>query len=250
MHFPLLPTFVRPCETPSAGPVSRCNARSFRRSLREAPSAGPFAGPCETPFEESCSACCFSKKETYLCRPFENLSMQDSLYILNFSGWKIGTHELEFQLDKTFFADFPDSEIQESKLNVTGTLDKKQNMLILDLQVEGEVILPCDRCAEDTWIHVENVDHLLVKFGDKTNTDEDDVWTLGPSEYQLDIKRRMFEMALLALPSRRIHSKEADCNPVVLGALNTYRVEENADSIWKDLKDFDTDEFDPSDEEE
>jgi len=205
---------------------------------------------CATSYKVSFEESCFSKKETYLCRPFENLSMQDSLYILNFSGWKIGTHELEFKLDKTFFADFPDSEIQESKLNVTGTLDKKQNMLILDLQVEGEVLLPCDRCAEDTWIHVENVDHLLVKFGDKTNTDEDDVWTLGPSEYQLDIKRRMFEMALLSLPSRRIHSKEADCNPVVLGALNTYRVEENADSIWKDLKDFDTDEFDPSDEEE
>ena len=186
----------------------------------------------------------------YICRPFENLSMQDSLYTLNFSGWKLGVHELEFQLDKTFFADFPDSEIQESKLNVTGTLDKKQNMLILDLQVEGEVLLPCDRCAEDTWIHVENVDHLLVKFGDQTNTDEDDVWILGPSEHQLDIKRRVYELALLALPIRRVHSKEADCNPVVLGALNTYRVEENADSIWKGLKDLDTDEFDPSDEEE
>ncbi len=186
----------------------------------------------------------------YICRPFENQTMQDPLYILNFSGWKLGEHELNFELDKTFFADFPESEIQESKLNVTGTLDKKQNMLVLDLQVEGEVLLPCDRCAEDTWIHVENVDHLLVKFGEQTNTDEDDVWTLGPSEHQLDIKRRIYEMALLALPPRRVHSNEADCNPVVLGALNTYRVEENADSIWKDLKDFDTDEFDPSDEEE
>ena len=81
-------------------------------------------------------------------------------------------------------------------------------------------------------------------------SDEDDVWTIGPSEHQLDIKRRIYEMALLALPQRRVHSNEADCNPVVLQALNTYRVEDNADNIWKDLKDFDTDEFDPSDEEE
>jgi len=186
----------------------------------------------------------------YLCPPFENHPMQDPLYTLNFSGWKLGEHELNFQLDETFFADFPESEIQESKLNVTGTLDKKQNMLVLDLQVEGEVLLPCDRCAEDTWIHVENVDHLLVKFGEETNTDEDDVWTLGPNEHELDIKRRIYEMALLALPQRRVHSNEADCNPVVLQALNTYRVEDNADSIWKGLKDLELDEFDPSDEEE
>lgn len=175
---------------------------------------------------------------------------RDDRFLVPFAGWKNGEHELSFELDQTFFESFPSSEIGPSEFNVTGKLVKSETMLILDISLAGEAKFPCDRCGEECTVHMESVDHWVVKFGQESNFDNEDIWVLGPAEYRLDLRERLFELAHLALPARRIHSRESDCSEEVIGTLDKYRVEENSDSRWIDLKNLQLDENDPSDEEE
>lgn len=175
---------------------------------------------------------------------------RDDRFMLPFAGWKNGEHELSFELDQPFFDSFPSSEIGPSKFNVTGKLVKSETLLILDISLSGEAQFACDRCGEDCTVHMESVDHWLVKFGPETNFDNEDVWQLGPAEYRIDLRERLFELAHLALPARRVHTYEDECSSEVLDALDKHKVEENSDSRWIDLKNLQLDEYDPSDEEE
>ena len=175
---------------------------------------------------------------------------RDDRFLVPFSGWKNGVHDLSFEMDQAFFESFPSSEIGPSQFTVTGKLQKSETMLILDISLEGDADFPCDRCGEECTIHMESVDHWVVKFGQETNFDNEDIWELGPAEYRLDLRERLFELAHLALPARRVHARESDCSKEVISALDKYSVEENSDSRWIDLKNLQLDEYDPSDEEE
>lgn len=175
---------------------------------------------------------------------------RDDRFLVPFSGWKNGVHDLSFEMDQAFFESFPSSEIGPSQFTVTGKLQKSETMLILDISLAGEANFACDRCGDDCKVHMESVDHWVVKFGQETNFDNEDIWELSPAEYRLDLRERLFELAHLALPARRVHARESDCSNEVISALHKHRVEENSDSRWIDLKNLQLDENDPSDEEE
>lgn len=189
-------------------------------------------------------------KNVYICRPFEIKVMKKSLCTIPFSGWKNGLHEIDFELDQSFFEDFPTTEFDGANLKFHVVLNKQETLLELDIELEGAVQLPCDRCGENFNFNMNGYDHLLVKFGHETKTDEDEVWTLGPSEYQLEVANRFYELVILSLPARRMHENQEDCNPDVVLAIEEYSVEKDSDDQWKDIKNFENFEFNPSDEEE
>ncbi|MFM7770670.1 MAG: YceD family protein [Bacteroidota bacterium] len=176
--------------------------------------------------------------------------MKKSFCTIPFSGWKNGPHKIDFELDQTFFESFPTTEFDGAKLHFAVELNKQETMLELDIDLTGTVQLPCDRCGEIFNFNLEGYDHLLVKFSHETQTDEDEVWTLGPSEYQLDLTSRFYELVILSLPARRMHVNEIECNVEVVQAIETYSVEKDSDDQWKDIKNFENFEFNPSDEEE
>ncbi len=176
--------------------------------------------------------------------------MKKSLCTIPFSGWKNGFFEIDFELDQTFFEDFPSTEFDGAKLHFTVGLNKQETMMELEIDLTGTVELPCDRCGENFNFNLEGYDHLLVKFGHETQTDEDEVWILGPSEYQLDLAARFYELVVLSLPARRMHEHVNECNPDVVSAIVDYSVEKDSDDQWKDIKNFENFEFNPSDEEE
>jgi len=176
--------------------------------------------------------------------------MKKSLCILPFSGWKNGLHEIDFELDQTFFEDFPTSEFDNANLTFHVNLNKQETLLELDIELEGTVVLPCDRCGESFHFSMNGYDQLLVKFGQETKTEDDEVWILGPSEYQLDLSSRFYELVILSLPARRMHENELDCNLEVVQAIEKHSVEKDSDDNWKDIKNFENFEFNPSDEEE
>jgi len=153
-----------------------------------------------------------------------------------FIGLKLGVHEFEFTLDDAFFESFEFSEIESATIEAQVTLEKQTTMLVVDVALKGEVGCTCDRCGERILIPVEAKHRLVVKFGNETKELEDDLLVLGPAEHEIDLAQYLYESAQLALPARRVHEIEADCEPTAIAKLQQYQIDKTHNSQWAELK--------------
>ena len=86
-----------------------------------------------------------------------------------------------------------------------------------------------------------------MKFGNETSEQDDDILILGPNEHEIDLAQYFYEYAHLALPARKAHADEADCNQQVLQQLAKYKVDQTANTQWAALKNLNYE--DPEDNE-
>jgi uncharacterized metal-binding protein YceD (DUF177 family) len=156
-------------------------------------------------------------------------------FIIPFAGLKPGSHQFEFLLEESFFKEFEYSEVDNGRFVVSVVLDKRSNMMEMTLSLNGEMTWPCDVCGDPVSVKVTGSDHWIIKFGDHTDDQDDDIWTYGPQEHQIDIRQRLFELVHLSLPMRRAH-EEGMCNPSIMKKMKDYRMEEDADTQWIALK--------------
>ena len=118
--------------------------------------------------------------------------------------------------------------------------------MILTMDLNGTVMIPCDRCLEELQLSVSMQGDLYVKVGDPDKSNEDVVF-ISPDEYELDLSHHMYEFIMLSLPYRRIHPEnnrgESLCNQEMLLKLAKFSTggppegENNStDPRWDDLK--------------
>lgn len=153
-----------------------------------------------------------------------------------FIGLKLGVHEFEFTLDDAFFESFEFSEIDSAAIQVHVALEKQTTMLVLDINLSGSVKCTCDRCGDGISITVKAEHRLVAKLGSETKELEDDLLVLGPAEHEIDLAQYLYESAQLALPARKVHDHEADCNPEAMSKLQKYQIDKTHNSQWAELK--------------
>jgi uncharacterized metal-binding protein YceD (DUF177 family) len=164
------------------------------------------------------------------------------LYAIPVSGIKEGHHLFEFEINKTFFDLFEESEIKEGDLVAVIKIEKSPSHLDLDIEISGKVRICCDRCLEMFYHPVDCENRLLVKYGPKKDESDPEVITVPRDEQELDLKQYLYEFIHLALPIRRTHPDNAKgmstCNPVMLQKLKEHLVEEDGrnDPRWDKLK--------------
>ncbi len=126
-------------------------------------------------------------------------------YTIPFVGLKLGQHKYNFNLNKKFFEHFEYDEFHQVNLNLEVILDKKPNMLEIDLLFQGSVNLSCDRTNEPFDLPINGNYHILVKFGEKKDDMHDELVILPHGAHQINIQQQVYESIVLALPSKRIH---------------------------------------------
>lgn len=171
----------------------------------------------------------------------ENLSK----YRIVYQGLSEGVHNFNFDIDNSFFESLEYSDIKKGKLNAHVVLNKKSSFLELDFQIDGSVVVICDRCLDEFDQAIKFEGKLFVKF---TSTEEDlaeNIICLSPSDNELDISHYIYESISLSIPIKRVHpdneNGESTCNPEMIKKLNNYKTSESAegnniDPRWNDLK--------------
>jgi uncharacterized metal-binding protein YceD (DUF177 family) len=150
-------------------------------------------------------------------------------YIIPFKGLSAGIHEFRWTLDDRFFGRFPESEILGGSLDVLVTLNKKSRFLELDFRLEGTLKVPCDRCLDPVAVPSSLQSVLIVRFGDTTHEETDELLILAYEEHELDVAQYIYEYAHLSLPFRKVHGTDQAgqslCNPEMMKKLEQYLVE-------------------------
>ncbi|MDO1512787.1 DUF177 domain-containing protein [Maribacter confluentis] len=175
--------------------------------------------------------------------------MKQKEFNIPFSGLKQGKHHFNYQIDNTFFDSFGYDEFNAANVNLDVVLYKSSTMLELDLEASGTVNVNCDITSEPYEQPIDGELHLVVKFGEEFNDEDDEILILPHGEHQLNIAQYVYEMLVLAVPQKRIHPgiEDGTLQSEVLDRLNELRPKEKRtdkeenDPRWDELKKLLTD---------
>ncbi len=126
-------------------------------------------------------------------------------FIIPFIGLKEGNHSFQYQIDNTFFEEFQYNEFNETDINIDINFIKKSTLLELTFSITGTVNIPCDVTGELYNQNIEGEYKLVVKFGPEFNDDNDEILILPYDEYQMNVAQYIYELAVLSVPTKRVH---------------------------------------------
>ncbi|MEM1120664.1 MAG: DUF177 domain-containing protein, partial [Bacteroidota bacterium] len=159
------------------------------------------------------------------------------------SGLKIGTHSFDFQIDSSFFANFPDSLMQEGQFEVHLDFEKRLNLYEMHFSFSGHTKTACDRCLMELNFPVKGENLMLVKFAE-AYLEEVDVLYIPINTEELNVAKFIYEYLSLAVPYIKTYDCESEeerpCDEAMLKRLNQAN-DKSSDSqgtnpIWDNLK--------------
>jgi uncharacterized metal-binding protein YceD (DUF177 family) len=161
-------------------------------------------------------------------------------YTIKFVGLKLGLHNFEYQIDNKFFEHFEYNEFNDANVTVTVTLNKKTTLLEFHFEASGTVNVNCDLTNEPYDQSISNAFDLVVKFGDEYNDENEEILIVPHGEYEINTAQYLYELMVLAVPSKRIHPGVED------GTLNSEILEKLEELSPKgDIEKDDNEDIDP-----
>jgi len=170
-------------------------------------------------------------------------------YNISFKGLKNGLHKFEYQIGASFFDLFENPLVENGLLNAVVSLNKNQNMLVVDFNISGKVNSICDNCLEPVEIPVDCSNRLYFNFGHEHAEQSEEIIVLSYEEHQINVAQWLYEFIIVSLPIRHIHPEDENgnstCNTQMLEKLDEYLVkeenkigktEDNSDPRWDALK--------------
>ena len=144
------------------------------------------------------------------------VNMNDN-FIIPLNGLAAGESRFSWHAGKEFFDTFGNEEIIDADIDVSVTVEKSGRYLGADCEIDGSVVVACDRCLEDLRMPVETDVLLSVKFGDEESSEdhqegEREIVFVPEGEAELDLSQIIYDYVCLALPMQRHHA-EGECNP-------------------------------------
>ncbi|MBQ4184676.1 MAG: DUF177 domain-containing protein [Bacteroidales bacterium] len=148
-----------------------------------------------------------------------------------------------------FFSGFENSEILDADLTVSVLVDKSGRYVGVDIDIEGTVVVACDRCLGELTLPVSVHPSFSVKFGDasedKSSAADGDreIIFLPESDTDMDLSQVVYDYVCTSLPMLRVHP-DGECDPATVKYLHSEDdsdVEQaavSADSPFAALKDL------------
>lgn len=134
----------------------------------------------------------------------------------------VGTHEFEYHLDKLFFVNMESTDIHDADLNVRLTVQYNGDIYNLDFHITGDVVLICDRCLDDLVFPIDATYHIVVKYGEDYNDDNDEVLEIPETDNTLNVAYMIKDTVELAVPMKHVHPL-GKCNRQMSAMLKKHR---------------------------
>lgn len=170
-------------------------------------------------------------------------------FSIPFIGLKQGKHHFEYQIGLTFFESFGYDEFNDASIEVEIEFNKLSTMMEVEMKASGTVNVNCDLTNEPYDQPIASALELVIKFGDAFNDEDDEILIIPHGEHEVDLAQYIYEMLVLAVPSKRVHPGVLDgsLDSEVLNKLEELspkefkNKEEDTDPRWDALKDLLTD---------
>lgn len=158
---------------------------------------------------------------------------------LELRNMPVGIQQFSYTVGEQFFRQMESADIRSGEVSVTLTAERKDDLFDLTFQLEGEIVIGCDRCLDDLAHRVSTTYHTVVKYGDCYNEDNDEEIIVPEGERSFDLSRLIYDSIALTVPLKHVHS-EGECNAEMLARLKEYSASDEeqkpTDSRWEALR--------------
>lgn len=163
------------------------------------------------------------------------------LYNIQLKTMAIGESEIEYHLDNAFFALIGEEDVQKGDVTAKVKVRKTAKESELSFELEGSVIILCDRCLEEMNQPIKAKGHLIVRMGKEFKDDGDDIVIIPEEQGMINVSWFMYEFIVLDIPVKHVHPYGL-CNKEMTKKLGEYVVD-------SDNFELDTDDIESEDEE-
>ena len=141
-------------------------------------------------------------------------------FIIPLNGLAAGESRFSWSAGKEFFEGFENSEILDAELDVEVRVEKSGRYLGVDCEVEGQVVVECDRCLDELEMPIDSYIALSVKYGAEENAEEHqegerEIVFIPEDSAELDLSQVIYDYVCLSLPMQRVH-EPGGCNPAAM----------------------------------
>ncbi len=164
-------------------------------------------------------------------------------YVLPIGGLEIGIHRFQFKVDNYFLQHCEGSPYNQADVDAELIVDRRSNIIVLDVLLSGKVRCNCDRCTAEIDLPIQSEYQAILKVKDETELKtEDDIIYLQPGQTQFSISKLLYDVFLIAIPLKKTYDCESEeplpCNADILNRLDsdTGMKTESDSSIWDELK--------------
>ena len=162
-------------------------------------------------------------------------------HFVTIAGLKEGEYRQTFDIKDKFFEAYEKSEVKEGEFLVSSLLIIRGLDRKLTLSIDGVIKnLLCDYCAEKLNHSIYTTLNFIIKDSEKEIESADEIIYVLPNQYQLSINQLIFEMIILAIPSKRFHEENGkiNCDKRMLLLIDKYatKQKQEADPRWETLK--------------
>ena len=151
-------------------------------------------------------------------------------FIIPLNGLTAGKNEFFIHAGKEFFESFENEEILDADLQIRILIEKSGRYIGVDCDIEGEVVVECDRCLDQLEMPIDEQVRLSIKFGEEEISElgqdnEREVIFVKEDDAELDMSQIVYDYACLALPMQRTH-EPGECNPETMKYYNTVQTQD------------------------
>lgn len=132
-----------------------------------------------------------------------------------------GSQSFAFHLTQEYFQKIDSPEVQKGDLDANVVVTKNKNGYELTFDIQGFVIIPCDRCLDDMEQAIEVKEKLMVKFGKTFSDNGIDVVIVPEDEGEINIAWFLYEFIVLAIPLKHVH-QPGKCNKQMTNQLRKH----------------------------
>jgi len=157
-------------------------------------------------------------------------------YSIQLKTMEIGKSEIEYHLGNEFFEAIDEEAIQKGNITAKVTVTKSTKQSELHFELEGKVVVLCDRCLEEMDQPIKTNGHLIVRMGKEFKDDGDDVVIIPEEQGIINVSWFLYEFIELAIPIKHVHPF-GHCNSGMSNKLNEHLVD--SDSFEEDADSFD-----------
>lgn len=158
-----------------------------------------------------------------------------SSYSIQLKTMEIGESVLEYHLDNEFFEAIGEEAIQKGNINAKIRVVKSSKQSELFFELEGKVVVLCDRCLEEMDQPIKTSGHLIVRMGKEFMDDGDDIVVIPEEQGVINVSWFMYEFVELAIPIKHVHPF-GHCNTGMATKLSEHLVD--SDSFEDDADAF------------
>lgn len=160
---------------------------------------------------------------------------------------EVGTHTFTYDLDNEYFKKIDSPEVQRGKVAATATVNYNGTEYEILFQLEGVIMIPCDRCLDDMEWTVNQKSKLIVKFGKAYAEESDEIIVIPEDEGEINLAWFLYEFIALSIPVKHVHPS-GKCNKLMSTKLKKHMVKSVDDEGGEDDADFDISDNDAGDE--